>query len=136
MLILRIRIFWREAKLTKRLLPKLKMTTQGQRRERVRFHLSRPKGQAHLKTASSKLRAQGEVEEAVAVAVAGAVAAAGGLQACLADQDRATTALATAQAQEEPLVVPDFLLSCLLASAASATRNGALEPTPSAGSQT
>ena len=88
----------------------------------------------HLKTASSKLRALGEVEEAVAVAAAGEEGVAGGLRPCLADQDHATTAQATARAQEEPLEVLDFLLSCLLASVASATRNGALEPTPSAGS--
>ena len=99
---------------------------------------SQPKGQAaaaaaRLKSASSKLLAPGEVE---VEAVEAAVAVAGG-QHTAADQGRATTAQAAAQAgvaKEIPLLALLFWLSCLLASAASATKTGELKPTPTAGS--
>ena len=97
---------------------------------------SQPKGQAaaaaRLKSASSKLLAPGEVE---VEAVEAAVAVAGGPHTA-ADQDRATTAQAAAQAgvaKEIPLLALLFWLSCLLASAAYATRTGELKPTHTAG---
>ena len=103
---------------------------------------SQPKGQAaaaaRLKSASSKLLAPGEVEvEAVVVVVEveAAVAVAGGPHTA-ADQDRATTAQAAAQAgvaKEIPLLALLFWLSCLLASAASAIKTGELKPTHTAG---